>query len=1124
MKGFVFAFFLLMTGSVFAQYTLEAVVLDGMTRQPIVNANVYLDGTTRGTTTDAQGKFRITVPEIINTSLVVSFIGYEKKMIHNPFQSLPPTLFLEEHVEGINEVTVQGKFNKRKRREMLELFRKYFFGDRTDVCKILNEKDLLLSHDMENMVISASAHKPLEIINNYLKYFLRMDLIEFKIYLSSNEPPKKEKFQDVALPYTRQRIENPLLQIPVDRFSYKVAVQFTDVGGNLKTLKTRRETDYYQSFRYFLYLLGNNQIKDEEALQRPRLVSLVQDRKKRTFYDQDSVFVISKSQSHPSMKTIAIRPEMQDNTTGYYPIEVTYKPLKQLLSYSITFYNDMLHIDTYGNEVKFDLNHNYSLDGDFNAKSISRLLPRDYMPSQTEQTMKTPLTTATPKENIPDNAVERIRYYMEKQALLFPQEIIYLHTDKTHYVAGETLWFRAYLTDYTTNTPSVQSRYVYGEMYDPADSLVLRIKIHQDSVGIFKGYFDLPPNLTDGNYRLRFYTRYMEEAGEDFFCNKQIYIGNPFSILHSSGEIPGNNATIIPEVELPTTKTEIVGLNVVQSDDAVHVEALVSDSLDSGSIPVQDSLYLLIHCRGAVCGIEQLAVGDKRSYSKEDLPSGVIHLLLLNGQLKPLCERFIFNRNDNDLIKVSVTPSLESYRKREQVELSIELTTCDDDQLQDGFSVSVAFSDSEPPARVLYPDSNMLFAQEKSRYNMTDLMEGYYKKSKTLPELASEISGQISFNKLQSSKTGQYVKINAAGVNHRLLPETITEVEDNNFELAYNAYPNGTTYTLQASPSNFRSMNPNVTVFPKNSKRPRFAYNLEPSTVESFRSHISQTFSPYKADWERFQDEVLMTGDEPRGISPFSPGRKQDKVVTRLELGKNKKMTLQQLLSTFDNMTVKSDENGILHIRYMNEGSYYDYVVIVDDRWMNANALSLFDPDFENIRDNGLENLLSLTVDQIEEIEIIPAPAPPIAMSAFGNLVVNDPVLYDINESLSPISALSPRRDRDLSHPGYMGTILITTTARNAGITNAIKIAPLGYQVSRHFYAPVYKTKEQKENSAPDKRTTLYWNPDVQTDDNGQAKISFYTADTAADYTVTIEGITKQGALIRQTTKIRVSD
>ena len=48
----------------------------------------------------------------------------------------------------------------------------------------------------------------------------------------------------------------------------------------------------------------------------------------------------------------------------------------------------------------------------------------------------------------------------------------------------------------------------------------------------------------------------------------------------------------------------------------------------------------------------------------------------------------------------------------------------------------------------------------------------------------------------------------------------------------------------------------------------------------------------------------------------------------------------------------------------------------------------------------------------------------------------------------------------------------------------------------------------------PDLRTTIHWQPVVQTDDAGVASFEFYTADDPASYTVKIEGLADDGNII----------
>ncbi len=56
------------------------------------------------------------------------------------------------------------------------------------------------------------------------------------------------------------------------------------------------------------------------------------------------------------------------------------------------------------------------------------------------------------------------RFAMQQK--LCGQEKIYLHTDKAFYLAGENIWYKAYLVDAMKHTPSDKSNFVYNELMD----------------------------------------------------------------------------------------------------------------------------------------------------------------------------------------------------------------------------------------------------------------------------------------------------------------------------------------------------------------------------------------------------------------------------------------------------------------------------------------------------------------------------------------------------------------------------------------------------------------------------------------------------------------------------------
>ena len=63
-----------------------------------------------------------------------------------------------------------------------------------------------------------------------------------------------------------------------------------------------------------------------------------------------------------------------------------------------------------------------------------------------------------------------------------------------------------------------------------------------------------------------------------------------------------------------------------------------------------------------------------------------------------------------------------------------------------------------------------------------------------------------------------------------------------------------------------------------------------------------------------------------------------------------------------------------------------------------------------------------------------------------------------------------------------------------------------GLDAPREFYSPQYEGPLRK-SPVYDGRVTLFWNPSIQTDANGQAKVEFYTSDRQTTLDVIINGI-----------------
>lgn len=177
---FLFLFFSLIS---FAQITIRGKVLD-KNKRALEGASVYFNNTLIGTTTDENGAFEISIKEG-QYDLIISFLGF--KTINYPVnKSLPNksiTFILLEDENVLDEIVIKKIKYDDEWKYNLQTFKQELLGqsDFAKNCKISNPKVLRFEFDQKTMVLTAQAHKPLQIINKDLGYLISFDLVQFSL-------------------------------------------------------------------------------------------------------------------------------------------------------------------------------------------------------------------------------------------------------------------------------------------------------------------------------------------------------------------------------------------------------------------------------------------------------------------------------------------------------------------------------------------------------------------------------------------------------------------------------------------------------------------------------------------------------------------------------------------------------------------------------------------------------------------------------------------------------------------------------------------------------------------------------------------------------------------------------
>src|ERR1022692_104935 len=129
-----------------------------------------------------------------------------------------------------------------------------------------------------------------------------------------------------------------------------------------------------------------------------------------------------------------------------------------------------------------------------------------------------------------DPIADRIQEALEAHYKKYPQEKIYLLTDKPAYSIGQTIWYKIYATVY--GNPATLSKIVYVYLVESRGKIIIQNKLALTG-GNAHGDMQLPEGLPSNTYQLRCFTQWMLNFDESLVFHKPIYIKNLSDTLNN---------------------------------------------------------------------------------------------------------------------------------------------------------------------------------------------------------------------------------------------------------------------------------------------------------------------------------------------------------------------------------------------------------------------------------------------------------------------------------------------------------------------------------------------------------------------------------------------------------------
>lgn len=737
------------------------------------------------------------------------------------------------------------------------------------------------------------------------------------------------------------------------------------------------------------------------------------------------------------------------------------------------------------------------------------------------------------------------------------QEKLYVHTDREFYLCGEIIWFKVYNHDGIYLRPLDMSRVAYLEVLDEENKPALQAKVELvDGTG--SGSLFIPTTLSAGVYRLRAYTRWMQNFSPDFYFQKEITIVNTFRSLGvASAEMEA-----VPDIQFfPEGGQMVEGLESKVAFRGVKPNGL---GFDFEGAVVNQTGDTVVHFESGKFGMGHFYLipqkeqhykavikdkkGKRHTYNLPPASDGgvVMHLAeqeeAIKIQLKAANfyakELIVFVHLRNRILseeRVILDSGKTSFSlKKEVLGEGIHHITVFDA----GLTPLCERLYFRKPARRLALKGGPVAAKFETREKVTVQLESYRSGgSATAANLSAAVYHLDSLNGMPDSDIQSYLWLASDLVGKVESPGYYFSAAASDAEADILMLTHGWrrfTWQRVLQPAEtekpfFPEIGSHIVeakVVEKNTGRPAAGVSALLSSPGRF-INISAAMSdssgalvfeapnlygpgevflrPANGADSLYQFEIQSPFSEHYSRSPLpfmaAPVAWKDPLLQRSIHMQAQNVYRQDEINRFE---VRRDSMSFFHTA---DKTYYldDYTrfTIMEDVmreyvpevWVRQRKKSFYFRMLDSQRE-----LLFGDDNPMIFYDGVP-------VYNVDKLMAVDPLKVEKMEIITRKYFVGPLTFNGVvSYTTYRGNLDGFEMDEDAHV-----VSYDGVQLQREFYQPRYETSEAITGRTPDYRNLLFWSPEVVTGADGKANLEFYTSDLTGDFLIVVEGATKEG-------------